>query len=193
MQLLPKITDLEETRSRTVYLLDDNGERYRDAEEIIVKRKVKTVTADKRFLHYAIDYLLIYGILYLVEAIYGYVLTSLDENVSSVISFTTFFSFPFFFGLATYYMFFEFLFQKTPGKFITKTVVIDEYGNKPDFKQVMIRSFVRYIPFEAFSCIGETENRSYGWHDKWSETWVVTDEELKNLRKLQLENSNGNS
>jgi uncharacterized RDD family membrane protein YckC len=72
--------------------------------------------------------------------------------------------------------------KKTPGKFLTKTVVIDEYANKPDFGTLLLRSFARLVPFEPFSCWGDTYSR--GWHDKWSNTWVVKEEERDELKKL---------
>ena len=56
---------------------------------------------------------------------------------------------------------------KSIGKFATQTRVIDEYGNKPQLNKIISRSFLRLIPFEAFSCMGEN---SRGWHDKWSDT-----------------------
>jgi uncharacterized RDD family membrane protein YckC len=84
-----------------------------------------------------------------------------------------------------FYIIQEYKFQKTIGKYFTNTIVIDEYGNKPDFNTIVIRNFARLVPFEFFSCLGD--DYSYGWHDKWSKTWVVTKEELNTLKKLQSE------
>ena len=80
----------------------------------------------------------------------------------------------------------EYFWQKTPGKFLTKTIVIDEYGNKPDVGSLLLRSLVRLVPFEAFSCLGDP---SRGWHDRWSNTYVVKDTELKEIKKLLDEQS----
>lgn len=71
---------------------------------------------------------------------------------------------------------------------LTKTVVIDEYGNKPDLGTLLLRNVIRIVPFEHLSCLGG--KYSYGWHDKWSETWVVTETERDELKRLQLENEN---
>ena len=60
-----------------------------------------------------------------------------------------------------YYTLFESLTQKTPGKFFTNTIVINEYGQKPDFSNILGRSIIRLIPFEALSFL--TTGR--GWHD----------------------------
>ena len=85
------------------------------------------------------------------------------------------------------YTFCEFKWQKTLGKFLTKTIVIDEYGNKPDLSTIIARSLIRLVPFEPISCLGD--DYSNGWHDRWTKTWVVTEEELKILKKLQAEQS----
>lgn len=69
-----------------------------------------------------------------------------------------------------YYIFFEGLFQVTPGKLITRTRVVDLNGNKPTFLQIVGRSFARFVPFEPFSFFGSTAD---GWHDRWSGTRVV--------------------
>jgi uncharacterized RDD family membrane protein YckC len=72
--------------------------------------------------------------------------------------------------IIVYYLFFEGLFQATPGKFITGTRVVDLDGNKPSFAQILGRTFARFVPFEPFSFFSDTED---GWHDRWSGTRVV--------------------
>lgn len=83
------------------------------------------------------------------------------------------------------YAFCEYKWQKTPGKFLTKTLVIDEYGNKPNLRTIVLRSFIRFVPFEPFSCLSDSYSR--GWHDRWSNTWVVDEDELNMIRTLQAE------
>ena len=93
-------------------------------------------------------------------------------------------------GLLLYpflYFICEYYWQQTPGKYFTQTIVINEYAEKPNVRQVALRSFVRLVPFEAFSCIGDVY--SHGWHDRWSDTFVVKKEELKKLKELQKEQS----
>lgn len=64
-----------------------------------------------------------------------------------------------------YYFVMEFLFLQTIGKLHNNSKV--EYtGNK--FKSILIRSFCRFIPFEAFSFLGNK-----GWHDTISKTKVT--------------------
>ncbi len=69
-----------------------------------------------------------------------------------------------------YYIFFEGLFGRTPGKLVTRTKVIGKSGEKPNLSEVIGRSLVRLVPFEIFSYMGK---RALGWHDRWSGTMVV--------------------
>ncbi len=69
-----------------------------------------------------------------------------------------------------YYFIFESIWQRTPAKFITGTKVIACDGTKPTTSAIAIRTLVRFVPFEAFSFLGE---RVRGWHDRWSGTYVI--------------------
>ncbi len=76
-----------------------------------------------------------------------------------------------------YYLILELIFQATIGKALTKTTVISITGNHPRFKNLLIRSISRFIPFEAYSYI----NSEVGLHDKLSKTRVIrTDIKLNN-------------
>ncbi|HEU4496072.1 MAG TPA: RDD family protein [Flavobacterium sp.] len=69
-----------------------------------------------------------------------------------------------------YYNFFELLFSRTIGKFITQTVVVTAEGEKPSSQQILMRSLCRLIPFDALSFLGAPDK---GWHDSISKTYVV--------------------
>ena len=56
--------------------------------------------------------------------------------------------------------------------------MINEYAKKPDSVTIILRSIIRIVPFEAFSCLGER-----GGHDMWSKTFVVSKKELAHLKK----------
>ncbi|HEY4150012.1 MAG TPA: RDD family protein [Chitinophagaceae bacterium] len=70
-----------------------------------------------------------------------------------------------------YYFIFEYFFGKTPGKFLTKTKVVDVNGEWPGGKKLLIRTLCRFIPFDNFSFLFGT----FGWHDRFSGTMVVRD------------------
>jgi uncharacterized RDD family membrane protein YckC len=69
-----------------------------------------------------------------------------------------------------YYLFFEGIFNSTPGKMITRTRVVTIQGGKPSFGQIFGRTLSRFVPFEAFSFLGAGAT---GWHDRWTGTRVV--------------------
>ncbi len=72
--------------------------------------------------------------------------------------------------MLAYYILFEGLFGRTPGKFVTGTRVVDADGEKVSGKQAILRSLSRFVPFEPLSFFfGEPG----GWHDKWTKTFVV--------------------
>lgn len=81
-----------------------------------------------------------------------------------------------------YYVGFEYLFQRTPAKFITKTKVVDQNGEKPSFGRILGRNIARLIPFDAFSYLFTP----VGWHDSLSKTYVVpasyTAEQVRQIR-----------
>jgi uncharacterized RDD family membrane protein YckC len=56
----------------------------------------------------------------------------------------------------------------TIGKFLTGTRAISEDGAELSFKQTILRSLSRLVPFEAFSGFGDRP-----WHDSWTKTMVI--------------------
>jgi uncharacterized RDD family membrane protein YckC len=71
-----------------------------------------------------------------------------------------------------YYTGFEYFTGKTLAKFITRTRVVTQKGGKPEFETILIRSLCRFIPFDAFSFLGQD---GIGWHDTLSKTRVIED------------------
>ena len=67
-----------------------------------------------------------------------------------------------------YYVCFEGIWARTPGKFLFGTVVVNEDGGRPSIGQVFGRSLCRLIPFEPSLLLGD-----HGWHDSIPETYVV--------------------
>lgn len=72
---------------------------------------------------------------------------------------------------AVYYIPFEHKYQKTLGKIITKTKVVNLEGEKPELGDIISRTFCRLIPFDRFSFFF-TRN---GFHDAISKTKVIKD------------------
>jgi len=71
-----------------------------------------------------------------------------------------------------YYTLMETKYQKTIGKFITKTTVVTNDGAKPEVGDIVRRTFCRLIPFDRVSFLF-TQN---GFHDRLSDTTIIKDE-----------------
>jgi len=57
----------------------------------------------------------------------------------------------FFFGIVfIYYTFFEAIFARTPGKWISFSKVVDKQGNRPSFPKILLRSITRLIIIDMF-------------------------------------------
>lgn len=179
--LLPKITELKETRYRTVTKKDALGNRTRVKEQYTAFRDVKTVSAGQRFAHLIIDSIAFQIIVSIIQ--FSFSMGVLAMSNSTVLSATLQLVLQIISLLIYPAMYFvcESAWQKTPAKFLTKSIVIDEYGEKPDARTIALRSLVRIVPFEAFSFLGGGR----GWHDRWSNTWVVSMEERDLLKSLQ--------
>ncbi|MDW3647965.1 MAG: RDD family protein [Bacteroidia bacterium] len=130
-----------------------------------------TASGGTRFANYLIDSLGIwlfqtFGLGYLVE---NFFLNNLITDYDSY-AYTSVILGIYFLSAFLYYAMFEIIFEKTPGKFLTKTKVVNLQGGKAETKDILLRSIIRYVPFEAFSFLGDS---AIGWHDSWSKTRVV--------------------
>ena len=157
------------TRERNKY-----GDITREPYKVVLKRKVNIVSGLPRIGHFLIDFTLLYCAYFFV----GFVLQFSYPNSNFLNS--KLFSYLLFWGLwVAYYFTFEKILQRTIGKFATGSVVIDQHAKEPSTGQLIARSFARLVPFEAFSCLADR-----GWHDKWSKTYVVTEQERDELQRL---------
>jgi uncharacterized RDD family membrane protein YckC len=72
--------------------------------------------------------------------------------------------------LFLYYFTFEGLYQRTPAKYFTKTIVVYRDGTKPSISSICGRSLARLIPFEQFTFL---KKDGLGLHDSTSKTFVI--------------------
>lgn len=70
---------------------------------------------------------------------------------------------------------------KTLGKVFTQTRAINDDGSRISPKTALLRCLSRFVPFEAFSALG---NPSYPWHDRWTHSMVI-DEKLTSLPPVE--------
>ena len=73
-----------------------------------------------------------------------------------------------------YYFLFEMFSGKTPGKYLTKTSVVNFLGERPKLKAMLIRNATRLISYDGFSFIW-----GQGLHDDISGTMVVCNPKRK--------------
>jgi len=140
-------------------------------------RETTPASQGKRFLNFIVDTIVvqivsqglgfIVGILYAVIKMSGG--GSIGQEDIALLQVVGFFV-----GICSvlgYYVLMESLFQRTVAKFLTGTIVVNNEGLRPTFKQIVGRSLARCIPFEPFSFF--SKQPPIGWHDSLSKTLVV--------------------
>ena len=153
------------------------GNKYVVKEQVWAKNEL-------RFLNHIIDSIVIYVLIIILFFILGLVGGLADSDVlfdflelgGGLVSTIFFWGF-----YVLYYVVLESRYQVTVGKLLTKTIVVNSYGEKPTMNSIWSRSFSRLIPFDAFSFIGVN---SHGWHDSISKTHVVSKSLLKEKKQL---------
>lgn len=131
----------------------------------------------QRFVNYLVDALLMqYGLSFLTGALLSKVLMALNPDLA-VAFFSNDSAWDIFlssYGLSIlnytlYYTICELGFKGyTLGKLITGTRAVRADGSPLAFKDALLRSLTRLVPFEAFSALGGDP-----WHDRWTKTMVV--------------------
>lgn len=124
----------------------------------------------KRFANFLIDLIAIQ----IIAFFFGLALTTVIIMMNIDTSFMLSPLFSYSLGgviVLSYYIFFETLFGRTLGKFVTGTRVVKESGEEASFTDIVRRSIFRLIPFEALSFLFSDS----GWHDTLSNTVVVSD------------------
>ncbi len=137
-------------------------------------------TQGQRFLNYLIDNLLLrFGLSYVTGIAVGYLLGIIAPDFITRIAFSQerFFNWDLFLlalligyvNYIIYYTICEKLFKGyTLGKLITGTRAIRQDGEELSFKDALMRSLVRCVPFEMFSGFS-----TLTWHDSWTKTMVI--------------------
>jgi uncharacterized RDD family membrane protein YckC len=128
------------------------------------RREVEPVGKGVRFGEFLVDYVsfILFSVLLgaLVFVVFGEAgVTALERVPDIVLGIVTMFAF---------YAFFEGLWARSPGKWAFGTAVVNEDGLQPSFGTISLRTVCRFIPFDAFSYLGDR-----GWHDSISKTFVI--------------------
>ncbi len=138
-----------------------------DFQEEEVKRQLNIASKGQRLANSLIDFVIIFLVggflLGLLLGFTGQEEILEDDLQLNILSYLMY---------LVYYFLMEVTTGKTVGKMITKTRVVDLEGGKPSPGQILGRSFARFIPFEAFSFLGES---GIGWHDSLPGTRVIAE------------------
>jgi uncharacterized RDD family membrane protein YckC len=127
----------------------------------------KKVSSLTRLIHFIVDTISFLIFTIILSNILGLLIELTDENLITILVFLMYAA-----GFFGYYIFMETKFQKTIGKFITKTKVVNKNGSKPEVGDIVRRTFCRLIPFDRISFLFTTN----GLHDRFSDTTIVKDE-----------------
>jgi uncharacterized RDD family membrane protein YckC len=135
---------------------------------------LEPVSPGVRFVNYLIDYITVVGlmvVIFVVIAASTLTDAELIESASQEEAMGGFFTQYLIAALCIigYYTIFEFASKgRTLGKLITGTVAVKDDGGNLTFKDALVRSVCRLIPFEPFSAFGGRP-----WHDTISNTMVI--------------------
>lgn len=175
-----KITEIKETHTQSSRVRTEPGEAAKFEERNFTRYKeVPYVEGWARFGAFLLDvvFILIFESIIGVTIGVFLALTGQIELVESSGFDLTFRILTFLVIRPFYYILFEGSMQATPAKLILGRVVVNEYGEKPSLKQIIARSYSRIVPFEFFSCLS-----TLGWHDTWSDTFVLRKKDLHELK-----------
>jgi len=152
----------------------DTAEFEKIKEKVTVDKEQKqkvdsnVVGSGTRFINFLIDFIVWLVLASLMSFIIGLFVPVTTENqgILTLLVYILFFG-----SFIAYYAIMEIKFQKTPGKFVTKTKVVTMNGEKPENGEIIARTFCRLIPFDRLSFL-VVKN---GIHDFLSKTKVVKD------------------
>ncbi len=134
-------------------------------------------TQGQRFLNWLIDNLFMrFALSYATGYVVGYLLAYIAPDLILSIAYGErgfdFWLLAFilgYFNYLVYYTFSEAAFKGyTLGKLLTGTKAIRNDGGSITFKDAILRSLCRIVPFEVFSGLGDEP-----WHDAWTKTTVI--------------------
>jgi len=119
-----------------------------------------------RFVNFLIDFIVWLVLAFIISFIIGLIVQPTDQGILTLFGYVLIFG-----TFIGYYAFMEIKFQKTVGKFVTKTKVVKMNGEKPENGDIITRTFCRLIPFDRLSFLFVKN----GIHDFLSKTKVVKD------------------
>lgn len=157
-----------EVEKRNIDTSEFESIREKAIEEKKQKEQVDSnvVGSGIRFVNFLVDFIVWLVLAFIISSIIGFFVQPSDQGMISLVGYL------FIFGtFIAYYAMMEIKFQKTVGKFVTKTKVVNMNGDKPTDGDIITRTFCRLIPFDRLSFLFVRN----GIHDFLSKTKVVKD------------------
>ena len=149
--------------------MDTNESLLSDLEQEIA---FEPASIGARFANYLIDVIAFYVFIFVIGALLGAmpVQNERDYYGEESLMGSPWADFLFTYLIyVLYYTVFEGLTKgKTLGKLITGTVAVQENGDSISWKDALLRSLCRIVPFEPFSAFARAP-----WHDSWTKTMVI--------------------
>ncbi|MEI6310968.1 MAG: RDD family protein [Bacteroidota bacterium] len=182
-----KISEITYKNTVTRRARNKDGEDFDETVEYLTYESITTVSTRWRLFHYIIDMIIILAIYFMMAFAAGIVLGLLGLT-SLIYKYEAVFNLSFYPVFLLYYALTEHFLQGSIGKLICGNKVIDEYGEKPSLKETFIRSISRFVPLDGLSIFFSDRP----WHDKWSDTYVVSKKYLDELKlKMEINDLNG--
>jgi uncharacterized RDD family membrane protein YckC len=159
----------KELNSRQINLDQIELVKQELTEKEIRKKEFETskVSSWTRLIHFIVDLVALFLIAMLLSPIVDVFVHTPDHATMNLISYSLFLI-----AFFLYFIYMEYKYQKTIGKFFTKTKVVMNDGRKPELNEIIIRTACRLIPLDRISFLF-TRN---GFHDRLSNTIVIKDE-----------------
>lgn len=151
-----------------------NPDQIKEVEQELIEQETEKKEFDSnkvnswtRLIHFIVDLIGFYLTALMLSLIVDLFVSASDKTtmdlIDSLLILVSFF---------VYYVFMEYKYQKTIGKFLTNTKVVMSDGRKPELNEIFIRTACRLIPLDRLSFVF-TAN---GFHDRLSNTTVVKEE-----------------
>ena len=159
-----------ESANKEIILRNIDPEKFQEISEKLSLEKNTQEIFDKsivsstlRFVNFIIDFISFFVIYFILTSM-AILIFNIDTN-TNILPIWILMIISFFIN----YAFLEYKFQKTIGKFITKTKVVNLNGEKPSLNDIMVRTLCRLIPFDRLSFLFAKN----GFHDRISNTRVT--------------------
>ncbi len=153
-------------------LLDDN--LLRDSGDVA---EFEMASLGKRFGTFVIDYLMTQVVVGILAVIY---VAMNPDNLSVLVDETRNKGMDYLLGVLgffSYYWFFESVCKgRTIGKMVCGTRALTTDGELMSSGTVLKRTLSRLVPFDPLSFFG---GYASGWHDRWTDTMVITEDSYK--------------